>query len=287
MMRTAAGTTAALLLLLAPALAGAQDGSTLQRIRDSRTVTIGYRTDALPFSYADAAKQPAGYSVELCKRVAASIGRQIKVQPLAIEWVATTTQNRLDLVRERRIDMECGSTTATLSRMEQVDFSSPIFVDTTGLLVRRAAGAASFAELGGKKIAVIGGTTNEKALQSALKREGVNATAVRMKNREDAVAALEAGSVDAFAGDKILLHGLARKVKDPSQYGVLEEDLGFEPYAIALPYGDARMRLAVNRALAEIYTSGAIAEIFRSAFGPDTRPTQALLVMYGIASYPE
>jgi ABC-type amino acid transport substrate-binding protein len=278
----------ALLVLVLPGLAHAQalDG-TLKKIRDNRTVTIGYRTDALPFSYVGGDKQPAGYSVELCKRVAASIGRQIKVQPLSIQWVATTSQNRLELVRSRKIDMECGSTTATLSRMEQVDFSSPIFVDTTGLLVRRAAGATNFAGLAGKKIAAIKGTTNEKALAAAMKRQGVNATVVTMKNREEAVAALEAGNVDAFAGDKVLLHGLARKVKDPGQYAVLEDDLGFEPYAIALAHGDSGMRLAVNRALSNIYDSDAIAEIFRSAFGPDAKPTPVLLVMYGIAAYPE
>ncbi|MPZ42905.1 MAG: transporter substrate-binding domain-containing protein [Betaproteobacteria bacterium] len=279
---------AAMMLFLASPVLYAQNAKpALEHIRDSKTITIGYRTDALPFAYADQAKQPAGYSVELCKRVAASIGRQIKVQPLAIKWVATTSQNRLELVRERQIDMECGSTTATLSRMAQVDFSSPIFVDTTGLLVRRASGVSTFAGVAGKKIAVVAGTTNQKALETAMKRQGVKATVVAMKNREEAVAALEAGSIDAFAGDKILLHGLARKVKDPAQYGVMEEDLGFEPYAIALPYGDAAMQLAVNRALSEIYTSGAIAEIFQAAFGPDTKPTPVLLVMYGIASYPE
>ena len=279
---------AALLVVLVPSLLSAQETSpTLEKIRSGKTITIGHRTDALPFSYADAAKQPAGYSVELCKRVAASIGRQIKVQPLAIKWVATTSQNRLELVRNRQIDMECGSTTATLSRMAQVDFSSPIFVDTTGLLVRRGAGTSDFASMAGKKIAVIGGTTNQKALETAMKRQGVNATTVTMKNREEAVAALEAGSVDAFASDKILLHGLARKVKDPAQYGVMEEDLGYEPYAIALPYNDAGMQLAVNRALSEIYDSGAIADIFRSAFGADTRPTPVLLIMYGISAYPE
>jgi ABC-type amino acid transport substrate-binding protein len=277
-----------LLFLLLPHVASAQDASAaIERIREGKTVTIGYRTDALPFSYADAASQPAGYSVELCKRVAASIGRQVKVQPLAIKWIATTSQNRLELVRERRIDMECGSTTATLSRMAQVDFSSPIFVDTTGLLVRRAAGATSFSGLSGKKVAVIAGTTNEKALETAMKRQGVKASVVTVKDREAAVAALEAGTVDAFAGDKILLHGLARKVKDSAQYAVLDEDLGYEPYAIALPYGDSAMRLLVNRALSEIYDSGAIADIFRGAFGPDARPTPVLLMMYGISIYPE
>ena len=279
---------AALLVVLVPSLLSAQETSpTLEKIRGSKTITIGHRTDALPFSYADAAKLPAGYSVELCKRVAASIGRQIKVQPLAIKWVATTSQNRLELVKDRQIDMECGSTTATLSRMAQVGFSSPIFVDTTGLLVRTGAGASDFASMTGKKIAVIGGTTNQTALETTMKRQGVNATTVTMKNREEAVAALEAGSVDAFAGDKILLHGLARRVKDPTRYGVMEDDLGYEPYAIALPYNDAGMRLAVNRALSEIYDSGTIADIFRSAFGADTKPTPVLLIMYGISAYPE
>ena len=279
---------AALLGLLMPAVLVAQDtSSALKRIRDSKAITIAYRTDALPFSYADGKQQPAGYSVELCKRVAASIARQIKVQPLPIKWVAATSQNRLELVQKRQADMECGATTATLSRMEQVDFSSPIFVDTTGLLVRRAAGASTFAGMAGKKIAVIGGTTNQKALEAALKRHGVKATQVSVKNREEGAAALEAGSVDAFAGDKILLHGLARKVKDPAQYGVMDDDLGFEPYAITLPYGDSALRLAVNRALSEIYDSGAIVDIFRATFGPDAKPTPVLLVMYGIAAYPE
>jgi glutamate/aspartate transport system substrate-binding protein len=279
---------AALMFLLAPSLLLAQtDSPTLKRIRDGKTVTIGYRTDALPFSYADAAKEPAGYSVELCKRVAASLGNQLKIQPLAIKWVATTSQNRLDLVQRRQIDMECGSTTATLSRMEQVDFSSPIFVDTTGLLVRRAAGASSLGTLAGKKIAVVSATTNQKALEAAMKRQSMKASVVVVKNRDEAVSALEAGAVDAFAGDKILLHGLAKKVKDPGLYAVLDDDLGFEPYAIALARGDAGMRLAVNRALSQIYDSGAIVEIFRGTFGAEMQPTAVLLIMYGIAAFPE
>ncbi len=280
--------TAALAIFLASSVVWAQSASpALERIRNNKTITIGYRTDALPFSYVDQTKQPAGYSVDLCKRVAASIGRQVKIQPLAIKWVATTSQNRLELVQKRQIDMECGSTTATLSRMAQVDFSSPIFVDTTGLLVRRSNSASNFAAMAGKRIAVIAGTTNQRALETAMTRQAVKATVVTVKNREEAVAALEAGSIDAFAGDKVLLHGLARKVKDPSQYGVMDEDLGFEPYAIALPHDDAAMRLAVNRALSEIYSSTVIADIFRAAFGRDAQPTQALLIMYGIASYPE
>jgi ABC-type amino acid transport substrate-binding protein len=277
---------AVLALLAVPALVQAQAVDTLKKIRDAKAVTIAYRTDALPFSFEEN-KQPAGYTVDLCKRVVASLEQQLKLQPLAVKWVAATSQNRMELVQKRQADMECGSTTATLSRMENVDFSSPVFVDTTGLLVRKSSGAKSLGGLAGKRIAVVAGTTNQRALENALKKSLVSAAVTTVKNRDEGVAALEAGSVDAFAGDKILLVGLAGKVKDPSQYELLADDLGFEPYAIVLPRGDASFRLAVNRALAQIYSSDAIVEVFRRNFGPNAAPSPALLIMYGLNSVPE
>ena len=272
--------------LVAPALLHAQGYDTLRKIRDSKTVTIAYRTDALPFSF-EKDKQPAGYTVEVCKRIVANLEQQLKIQPLQVKWVAATSQNRMDLVKNKQADMECGSTTATFSRMEQVDFSSSVFLDTTGVLVRKASGAKNLAGLAGKKIAVVGGTTNQAALERALKRASLSASVVAVKNRDDGVAQLQAGSVDAFASDKILLVGLAPKVKDPANYELLQEDLGFEPYAIVLPRGDASFRLAVNRALGQIFMSDAIVEIFRSTFGAELSPNPALLVMYGLGSYPD
>ena len=279
-------TAALVAFLVAPALLHAQGYDTLKKIRDSKTVTVAYRTDALPFSF-EKDKQPAGYTVELCKRVVANLEQQLKIQPLQVKWVAATSQNRMDLVKNKQADMECGSTTATFSRMEQVDFSSPVVLDTTGLLVRKTSGAASFTALAGKRIAVVGGTSNEKALRSALQKASISANVIVVGNRDDAVNALQAGSVDAIASDKILLIGLAPKVKDPTQYAMLQEDLGYEPYAIVLPRGDSAFRLAVNRALGQIYNSEAIVEIFRSTFGSDFSPSPALLVMYGLGTYPE
>jgi glutamate/aspartate transport system substrate-binding protein len=275
----------AAVLAVPPAQAATVEGA-LKRIRDRKTVTIAYRTDALPFSY-EADKQPAGYTVELCKRVVASLEEQLEVKPLAVKWVAATTQNRLELVRKGEVDMECGATTATFSRMEQVDFSSPVFVDTTALLVRKAVGASSLGSLSGKKIVVVAGTTNQTALEAALKRSLVSATVTTVKSREDGVAALEGASADAMAGDRVLLMGLAGKVKDPSQYDILGDDLGLEPYGIVLPRGDASLRLAVNRALARVYSSEAITEVFRRAFGPNAKPSAALVVIYALSSYPE
>ena len=269
-----------------PALVHAQGYDTLKKIRDSKSVTVAYRTDALPFSF-EKDKQPAGYTVELCKRVIANLEQQLKIQPLQVKWVAATSQNRMDLVKNKQADMECGSTTATFSRMEQVDFSSPVFLDTTGLLVRKASGAASFTALAGKRIAVVGGTSNEKALRTALQKASISANVIVVSTRDDGVNALQAGSVDAFASDKILLIGIAPKVKDPTQYAMLQEDLGFEPYAIVLPRGDSSFRLAVNRALGQIYNSEAIVEIFRGTFGSDFSPSPALLVMYGLGTYPD
>lgn len=275
-----------LTLFAASSIVNAQVDGTLKKILDSKTVTIAYRTDALPFAYEGEGKKPAGYTVELCKRIASSLERQLKVQPLQIKWVPATSQNRLELVQKGQADMECGSTTVSLSRMGMVDFSSYVFVDTTGVLVRNAIAAKSFKDLAGKRIAVIGNTTNQAAVNAAMKKFAVAATVVPVKNRDEALASLAAGSVDAFASDKVLLLGLGAKMKDPTQYTLLPDDLSFEPYAIVLPRGDTNFRVAVNRALAEIFRGDEIVEIFRRSFGADIEPTLPLIVMYGLGAYP-
>ena len=274
-------------VVLVPTLAApAEAPDTLKKIRDTRAVTIAYRTDALPFSYEDA-QQPAGYTVELCKRVVASLEQQLEIERITVKWVAATGQNRLELVKTGQADLECGATTATFSRMELVDFSSAVFVDTTGILARRAPGAKTIGGLQGKKVAVIEGTSNQRALERALKASRVNATVVLVKSREEGVAALDSGRVNAFASDRVLLLGLGSKVKDPSRYDLLDEDLGMEPYAIALPRGDAAFRLAVNRGLAQIYSSSAIDEIFRLSFGANAKPSRALQLMFALGTYAE
>src|SRR5262245_2497431 len=129
----------------------------LKRIAETKTINIAYRADATPFSFTTAdRKEPEGYSIDLCKRLVSSIEGQIKVQGLKINWVPVTVQSRFDAVMKGRADLECGSSTITLARLKQVDFSSIIFVETTGLLVTAASGARSFSDLAGKTIAVVG-----------------------------------------------------------------------------------------------------------------------------------
>jgi len=278
---------ALLVTVLLPAIAYAQStDKVLQRIAKTKTVTIAYRTDAVPFSYEDKG-QPAGYTVDLCKRIVASLEQQLKVQPLAIKWVPANVQNRLDIIRKGEADLECGTTTATLSRMEQVDFSNPVWVDVTGLLARKSDGARGLGSLAGKSIAAVANTPNERALEDALKKGFVNAKIVPAKTYEDAIALLETGKADALAAGKTMLAGMGGKVKDASLYELLPDEIGYDPYAIVMPLGSSGLRAAVNRALSQIYDSDAIGGIFRGTFGPNAKPGTALLIMYRLNVYPE
>ena len=204
---------------LAPTLALAQmatapfDGR-LKKIHETKTISVAYRTDALPFSYEDSDKKPAGYTVDLCRSVIGVIERQIGVSPLQVKWVPVTTQNRFSAISSGQADMECGASTVTLGRMREVSFSTLTFLDGTGLLVRSSTPGTSLLDLAGKKIGVISGTSNERALTAALRAKVVTATVVPVTTREDGLAQLEAGTIDAFASDRVLLLGLLSKAKD-------------------------------------------------------------------------
>ena len=258
----------------------------LKQIAQSKTITVGYRTDAMPFSFAENGRVD-GFTIDLCKRVITSIERQIKVQGLQTKWVPVTSQSRFDAVAKGTVDMECGASTITLSRMKQVDFSSIIFVETTNLLVKATPGPRSLSEMSGKKIAVVAGTTNERALNAQIKRRLLDTTVVPYKTRDEAFAAFEEGKADAYASDRLLLVGAATKAKDPKSLVLLQEELSIEPYGIALPRGDSSFRLAVNTGLAQVYSSGEVVEIFRRWFENLGTPTQVLITAYALGAIPE
>jgi ABC-type amino acid transport substrate-binding protein len=259
--------TALLVGCATPAADPSTSGSRLQKIRDTRSITLAYRTDAGPFSFVDANQQMAGYSVDLCRRVVTGIEEQLGAGALKVNWVPVTVENRFDTIAKGQADLECGSSTVTLGRMKTVDFSSFIFVDGTGLLVKSSTPAHGLSDLAGKRIGVIGGTSNQRALDDALKARLISATVVPLTSREEGLAQVESGAIDAFASDRLLLLGLATKAQDARSLSLLADALSFEPYAIALPRGDWQLRLAVNSALAQIYRGGAITEIYQRWFG--------------------
>src|SRR5262249_26573035 len=186
----------------------------LKKIAQTKTIAVGYRVDAMPFSFSTDGKQVEGFTIDLCKRVVNSIERQLNLQGLQTKWVPVTSQSRFDAVAKGQVDMECGASTITLSRMKQVDFSSIIFVETTNLLVKSAPRTRSLSEMSGRKIAVVAGTTNERALNAQIKRRLLDTKVLTFKSRDEAFAAFEEGKADAYASDRLLLLGAATKSKD-------------------------------------------------------------------------
>jgi len=285
MLRAVAGLIVSLLVAGA-AQAQALEGR-LKRIAETRTIAIGVRADAMPFAFMMGRNPPEGFSVDLCKRVVRSIARQLKVEELDIRWVLVTVQSRFDVVAKGNADLECGSSTITLGRMKQVDFSSVIFVESTALMVRSASGLRSLSDLAGRKIAVIRGTTNERAIAAQIKRRQLNTTLLPVNSSDEALVALESGAADAFASDRLLLVGAASKAKDPRAFSLLADQLSIEPYGIVLPRGDSALRLAVNTALAQVYASGEIDEIFRRWFGQLGPPPAIIDAAYLLGTIPE
>jgi glutamate/aspartate transport system substrate-binding protein len=171
--------------------------------------------------------------------------------------------------------------------MKSVDFSNLIFVDASGFMVRVDARIQRAAELSGKRIAVIAGTTNEAALERALKQHAIAAQVVRVREAGEAVALLEAGGAEAFAGDRLKLVGAAAQARDPKAFALLPDDLSFEPYAFALPRNDTAMRATVNGALGELFRGPELDRIFARWFGTLGSPSALLGSMYLLSITPE
>ena len=238
--------------------------SRLKSIIAKKVIRIAYRADARPFSFVNDAKEPLGYTIDLCKQATKSIERQFGVPEIKIEWIPVTVETRFTAVATGKADIECGSSTVTLGRMKEVDFSIFVFVESTGILVAGASNIHAFGEMAGKKIAVVSGTTNERAVTEQVRLRGLNITLVAVKDRDEGVAALEAGKVDGFASDKLLLAGA--QIKHPEAFVLLPDDLSIEQYAIVLPRGDWAFRLAINTGLAQIFRTGKTAEVFERWF---------------------
>ncbi|HTR58144.1 MAG TPA: amino acid ABC transporter substrate-binding protein [Casimicrobiaceae bacterium] len=278
-----------LILMFAAAgmIAPASHADTLAKIKAAKSITVAFSGDSLPFSYVERDNQPAGYSIDLCKRVIAAISRAVGVPDIKVNWVVDTVPNRIAMVAGGKADLECANTTQTQSRLKEVDFSNLIFVDGGGFLVRADSTVNAFADLGGKSVAVTSGTTTEKRLNDMLKIRLIDAKVVKVKDGVEGVALLQSGAVAAFASDKIKLIGLAAQAKEPTAFALLAEDLSFEPYAFMLPRNDSGFRLVVNGALTQIYVSGELDQIFAKWLGPLGRPSGLLAAMYLLNAIPE
>jgi ABC-type amino acid transport substrate-binding protein len=278
---------AAAFTLVAAQPAAAQDSGTLKKIKDTGSITLGHRDTSIPFSYYDDKQQVVGYAMDICMRIVDAVKAELKLQKLDVKWVPVTVDTRMQAVANGAIDLECGSTTNTLSRQEQVDFSNMTFVDGGSLLVKTTGKLASFQDFAGKKIGVIPGTTTETALKAALQKALVNAQVTPVKDHREGLTGVESGTLDAYASDRVILIGLAVTAKDPSQFAIADTYLSYEPYGLMLRRGDAAFRLTVNRALAQLYRSGEVLQIYGRWFGKLGQPGNLLVAMYALNALPE
>jgi ABC-type amino acid transport substrate-binding protein len=277
-------------LAFGPVAATAADvvnSPTLERVKRTATIRFAYREGSAPFSFKDRGGVVRGYSVDLCTRIATSIQKELSLASLKVEWLPVNAANRLETVAGGKADIECGTTTISLSRMQTVDFSLPIFVDGGTILVDVKSKLERLADFKGKKIAVIPGTTTERQLKRALDTLDTPATLVPVKDGDAGVATLVAGKVDGYAGDRMVLVGLRNLAPDPAAIQFLAGDFSFEPYGLVVRRNDPDFRLAVNRALVAIYRSGDIDVIFQSWLGALGQPGPLLHSMFYLNTIPE
>ena len=276
---TSALLAVAALLSSVPAMAQ----GTLDRIRERGEIRIGYRADARPLSF-EQDGTPAGYSIDLCRRIAAGISEQLSLPGMRAAYVEVTAENRFDAVVRGDIDIECGATTITLERLERVDFTLMTFVTGGSFLSRADARVATAADLAGKRVAVMRDTSTAPALQAFLSENRIDARVVQVETRDAGMSRLQRGDVDAFAGDQIVLLGAALDVleqNDDANFSFADELFSYEPYGFMVRRNDADFRLAVNRELAEIFRDGDQAPIYQEWVGSNgVKPSPMLVAMY-------
>lgn len=260
----------ALGLLSLPLLAQAQPATgTLQMIRDTGRIRIGHRLSSVPFSYLNDAGEPVGYAIDLCLNIVEALRVSQQLPDLSVEYVQVDTQTRIPLVANGSVDLECGSTTNTLSRQEEVSFSHITFITGVKLLVKQDSGITGIASMAGKTIGVLPDTSTERVISGVIQEQGID---VRIFNQiadhDEGFVALQENLIDAYVTDDILLFGLRQGAADPNAYAVVGEFLSYEPYGIMLRRNDADFELEVNRALSQLFRSGEIVPLYQQWFNP-------------------
>jgi glutamate/aspartate transport system substrate-binding protein len=230
---------------------------TLRKARDSGSITIAYRASSIPFSYLSPRGEPIGYSIDLCKLLVEAIGDQIG-RTLAIRWQAVTPESRIASVASGQSDLECGSTTSNVERRKTVAFSPTIFVSGTKLLVKKGSPIRSFRDLGGRKVVVTAGTTNEAAMRELARRFRLDFSLATAPDHAASFALLTSGQADAFATDDVLLYGLLAQNRMQADYAVVGEFLSYDPYAIMYRKNDPQLAAVVTDAFHALAADGEI-----------------------------
>lgn len=251
-------------LLVTPAMA--QSSGTLKKIKDSGSITLGHRESSIPFSYYDDQQQVIGYSHELMLKAVEAIKAELKLSKLEVKLMPITSQNRIPLVSNGTVDLECGSTTNNLERQKQVAFSNSIFVIGTRLLTKRASGIKDFPDLAGKVVVTTAGTTSERLIMKMNEEKKMGISIISAKDHGESFLMLETGRAQAFMMDDALLFGEIAKAKRPGDWAVVGTPQSFEAYGCMLRKDDPAFKKVVDAALTKAMTSGEAAKIYDKWF---------------------
>jgi ABC-type amino acid transport substrate-binding protein len=274
-----------LLAMIGPA-AGQEIRPTLDKIKETGVIQLGYRETSRPFAFRGSDGQPAGFSVDLCLKVADAVRESLNLLGLKVAWVAVTPADRIAKLVKGAIDLECGSTTITFGRMEQVAFSHMISVDGGSLLATAGSGIGTVKDLAGKRVGVIPNTTTDKALATALAGASIQATVIPVAEHGEGLRGLEEGRLEAYASDRILLAGLLATTKNPAKLRLSGEFFSYEPYGLMMRRGDNAFQAQVNRTLSRLYRSGLV-QIYERWFGPFENASPLVKALYLLHSWPD
>ena len=261
---------------------------TLKRINDSGEINLGYREDQTPLSFDSGSNRPAGYSVELCNLIAKAVKLELGRSDIMVKYQPVTAESRFSAIQSGKIDILCGATTKTLSRMEIVGFSQPTFVTGGALLSRKDAAIDGVEQLAGKRVAVVSNTTTIESLTDVIAELGIDAEVIAVDSTDAGMALLDRNKVDAFAADQVVLIGQVISRGGREKYALSKDIFSFEPFALALTRGDADFQLVADRVLSELNRSGAILKIYKRWFGSFGKELPgALAALYQLNSTPE
>jgi len=246
--------------------AHAQSLDTMHRIVGTGTINLGHRESSVPFSYYDGRRQVIGYSHDLMLRVVESIKSELKLPALTIRLVPVTSQNRISLVQNGAVDIECGSTTHNRLRAQQVAFSTSIFVISVRMMVGRNSGIRDFADLGGRKVVVTAATTSERLLRTFNERQGGRIGIILTRDHSDAFQRLESGEAEAFVMDDALLVGERAKARNPEDWTVVGTPMSSEVYGCMMRREDTALKAVVDRSLEALMRSGEARKLYDKWF---------------------
>ncbi|HEX7488960.1 MAG TPA: glutamate/aspartate ABC transporter substrate-binding protein [Anaeromyxobacteraceae bacterium] len=247
-------------------------GGTLQKIKDSGTISLGHRESSIPFSYYDDKQQVVGFSHELMLKAVEAVKKVLGLPKLAVKLTPVTSQNRIPLVQNGTIDIECGSTTNNLERQRQVGFSDTIFVVGTRLLVRKDSGIKDFPELAGKNVVTTAGTTSERLLRKLNEDKGMKMNVISAKDHGESFLTLESGRAVAFMMDDALLAGEVAKARRPGDWVITGTAQSREAYGCMLRKDDPQFKKLVDAAIAQAMTSGEAEQLYKKWFSSPIPP---------------